>query len=368
MDLRDFILILSIMFLCSNLSQAIGHSYNPKFDDQEYLHLSQIMSKGQFSHLVLLSTPYAYGYLFLSTISTAIELNIPLWIPATIEYIGLICLIYLISLRISGNRLVSYSIALITLSSGFIVGYSQRILPDMFSGLILALGIYIMLSWRRRDAFFAGIIIGTLLFIKLGSASIIIPILVGLLIFNKPALPFFIGTALMFLIFMISFGFNFSIFSSYSANQIALSATSLIGNITTIFIFFFPFPFITKAGIFSQIFSLGMLATLSLIGIYIAYLRKDSAYAIWSFILIASILYMMLGTESLTNYQPITIVSRYFELIAPLFAILASYGLNEIYEGMHKRYSNPIAQISIASITIISIILSLPMLVYFAGG
>ena len=166
-------------------------------------------------------------------------------------------------------------------------------------------------------------------------------------------------------IYLLSIGLNFSIFSTYEAYQVALTPTNLYTNIETALIFIVPFLAITSNHIYWQIFPLGLLFDLALVGAYIAYLKKEWEYEKWAIVLIIGFLYLMFGSKSLTTYAPIPIVSRYFIILALPMAILTTRFVKGVYDYLHYNYKPLIAEAVICSFIIMAILIQFPMLYYF---
>ena len=340
----------------------VDKGYNNSFDDHLYVEFASQIVNGTFNRL---QSPYAYGWLLPLSVALPLHFGLSVSLAAQTEFILLILLIYLISLEVSKNDLIALAISVIAATSAFIVAYSSRVLPDMFSGLVIAAGIYAIL--KDRHPFFVGVVFGILAFIKLGSFSIVAIMLICLFIFKdwKYALWFLAGVLLMLSIYMWSMGFNWSIFTTYSNNQASITDGNLSTNFVTMFALIAPFLYLLKNEVYWQVFPLGLLLDFAFIGTYISYLKKENYYYLFSAFFILSFLYLMFGTESFHSWAFITIVSRYFILLTSAMAILASRFLLGIYDYVEYRYSQRSAILVLAMLVLMSILLQIPMLNYF---
>lgn len=353
-----------LLLVCLVMLSLIYTGPSLTYDDSNYLLFAHQIANGNFDRL---SNPYAYGWLLPLTIAVPIKLGLSTSLPAQIEYILIILFTYLIARKVSKNESIAFCVGIIAATSAFIVGYSSRILPDLLIGLFITMAVYFMLD--NRHPFFIGTLFGIVAFVKLGALPFAGIFFIALLMLKNwnYATWFILGVLLMLGIYLWSMNFATYLFQLYDTNQLALDHATLLINVVTIFVLVTPVLYTLPHGAFWQIFPLGFLFDLGVIGAYVALLKKERQYYIWAFILIAGFIYLMFGTESFSSYQPITVVSRYFVIFVGPLAILCSRFLTGIYDFVRYRYSLLNAKIILSAIVTVAILSQAPMLYYFHG-
>ena len=221
---------LILIVLCIFMSVFMQHSSHPNlsFDDANYIRFAGQILTNEFKPL---SNPYAYGYLLPATIALSMHLFgtslLADALPSIIEYILLVLVSYWLIKKMVKPSIAFYTSFLVA-TSAFIAGYATRALPDMLIGLLVGLALYMVLEPKVNRSFTAGILIGMIIFVKLGAMFIPAILLVTLVLFSrKRAVWFLVGLLLITCIYFASIGFNTSFISNYSQNQVGLSQTSL---------------------------------------------------------------------------------------------------------------------------------------------
>ena len=362
--------ILFLLVLCLVMVKIVWSGANLTFDDANYLFYAHQILNGTFNYA---ESPFAYGYLLPYTVAISIHFlggitSLASSIPAILEYIILILIIYFTSFKMS-NEKVALSVAVIAATSAFIVAYSSRVLPDLLAGDMVGLAVYLLIYEDELHAtrnMFAGFLTGLLVFVKFSTLLIGIPIALVLFLQRKLYAWIYLVCALVIILFyLITINGNFSEFVSNDAYQIHLNTTNFYTNIETFLLFVIPFLIVTPNVVYWQIFPLGLLFDFAFIGGYIALLKKEWKFSKWFLVLIFSFLFMLFGSESLIRYVPITVVSRYFILLAVPMAILTTRFLLGVHDYLRFKYKPLTADVVLICLVIIAVIVQLPVLYFF---
>ena len=329
--------------------------YFVNYDDTSYILYAKHMLNGTFNTF---SSPYAYGYVLPATVALSFaafgQNNFAAGLPAMIEYMTLIILSYIILLKLFPNR-YAFAGALMLAVSAFIAAYTYRVLPDMPAGVLIALACYFLLSGKPSRAVIAGALIGATIFIKMG-VLLVAPIFIIVLLIYKPRLrgiAFALGLSIAIIIYFATIGWHFSIIQAYSINQVRINTTNLVINSYTA-LFTYTFNFLNNY----QIFTLGLLLFLTLPGFMLAVKRKDAIIQQFGLIFIAFYIYLFFGTESITKWAFIVVVSRYFIWVAIPMVISSIYFIQWLVEKAREKQQN----ITLAFIVLCSIAVNIPML------
>lgn len=366
MALRSILILIAV---CIVMIWLTNFGYNSSFDDYNYVLYAHQILNGTFS---ILQSPYAYGYLLPYTVAGVLSLGLSASVPAMLEYIILILLIYAIARKLSNDK-IAFAVGIIAATSAFICAYSARVLPDMLVGDIVALATWFIIANQdvpTISALLSGLVTGLLIFVKLGSLVISIPIAITLALGrHKQQVPIYLfGVIVVALFYFSTIGFNFSIIESYQAEQLHLDVTNFWINGATALVYITPILFFLQQGSFWQIYPLGLLFDFALIGGYIAFLKKERFYLQWFLVLLIGFLYLEFGSESLTTYQPIVVVARYFVILSPMMAILTTRFLQGVYDFTYYRYKLTTANIILACLVLCAILFQIPMVNYFHLG
>lgn len=365
---------LLLILICLTISFVLfkNNSANFTYDDFNYITYALQMRIGAFNPL---QSPYAFGYLFPFTIFVSYNLlginTISTSAPQILEYIILVLLSYATASKLF-NRKLAFAGALALAVSAFIAIYATRPLPDMLVGDLVALALYLLTSEDKITSssftklnnwayFFAGIVIGTIVFVKLGAIIPALALAFALLVLEKgKTIPFIIGTIMVSFVYFMSIG-TLNVVSSYSALQVHLShvQTTLWGNLYTM-LYLMPFGYNLHSLWFVQTFPLGLMFIFAILGTYQIFQNKENKLAVVSLVFWFTFLYLFLGTEGLHHYQLIVVVSRYFIWIAMPMMILATY----FFWNMYKNSNH--GNLYIAILVLLVLLSNLPMLWFFA--
>ena len=244
----------------------------------------------------------------------------------------------------------------------FVVGYSTRVLPDMgvgaLAGISLLLFAYAQQKDRRVLYFLSGAFAALTIYVKLIGLAYILGFLVALIVWklynpgdktkskvgsNSLVYPFIgmLAFALSYILVMAAFsGSLFGIFLKYGANQTRISPSSLAKNSGALFTTFFGYSNGLGPVREPEIFPLGFIIFLALIGTFLGLVKKDKRIVLLSVIFLIAFLYIFFGSVTLTRYSFIFVVSRYFIMIAVPIAVLTAYSVSRIHEYSIKYLRN----------------------------
>jgi hypothetical protein len=337
------IALLAFLLVGSLFTVLFWQGPSTSFDDANYLTYGRQMLNHTYS---ITESPYAYGSAFLSTIAIGLVIsNGQAWgasLPQIIEYLLIICVLYF-TLKRYFDPDVSFVMALGIEVSGFIAMYATRALPDMLLGLLISL-VFLILAYKKGSSkwmFVAGFLTGATIFVKMGGfvllillgmgtfgilalAGIIIILAFLLLCKDMHRVYYILGLLLAIVIYQLLLPHGVSVIAmanAYDAMQVSLSIATIQTNISAIIIntigYLPPYA--------NQIFPIGLIGILGILGTIYILLKKDRRlyFAVLAFWI--SVIYFYFGTESLTSYTFITVVSRYFiEFAAPMVLLAAS--------------------------------------------
>jgi hypothetical protein len=179
--------------------------------------------------------------------------------------------------------------------------------------------------------FSAGVLAGFTLFVKFGGFLPLAFILLSYAVIYMKArnvVSFCMGAGIAILLYqlMLPAGVGLvQLIGNYSALQTSLSVTTLLNNVIALLYYFFGLVPSTNL----QLSGLGLIGVFAIIGIYIAFTRKDKPLEFASVSFISVLLYLFFGTQSLTHYILITVVTRYFIWFSPLLVLLTAEFFNE---------------------------------------
>lgn len=314
----------------------IGHGQ----DDATYLQNATQFLQGSYN---MDSYPLTYGIGNIAMAAAGLSLGF----PSLLYWLGFILLsvtCYLLCRRYFEERVSLLAVLSMQLSY-FVFSSATRVLPDIWSGLLVGLA-FLSLSYAKREEGYrlpalllSGVAIGSLIFIKIGSFSLVLIFFVSCLLFGVEKRKFLLAlvTGLLAPIGLYEclaafYGTNIiTMIDKYTIFQTSLSGATPLGNLVlSPFMFVFGY-FPNKVWNFN-IYSLGLFALVAAIGIFYAMKsRKVRVYALF-FLLGAG--YLLAGSESLTHYQSISVESRYFIWFVPCMcvcfcAFMERFGIKE---------------------------------------
>jgi 4-amino-4-deoxy-L-arabinose transferase-like glycosyltransferase len=282
-------------------------------------------------------------------------------LPSLLEYLSTILIIFLLGRKLFGDYFAGIASFLFA-TAPFVVGHVTRALPDIFSGLTVAIAIYFLYDAiklnSKKSFFFAGFFAASTMLVKTAGLIIIISFFVVLLYllsdkkFKAGIKYSILGMAIplfsMFFYFFIATHNPFYNLYVYSVSLKNVSPTTIYNNIEMFNISLNPLLLLNTriAQGSPHIYPLGAIALLAIIGSVFGIIKKDRFAVSLFIIFIIPILYMFFGTKSLSKYIPILVVSRYIDIVAAPMAVLAAYSLFELYKSVSKE-SKPAAWVAI---------------------
>lgn len=325
MDKAALLIILLVSVLIPALFFS-GYRNHQGQDDSAYVGLAKSMLAGNYS---LTANPYGYGigFVFLTAVGEAG--NFPV-LSSWVAYALLGIVSFLLCRRYFSEKLSLLSTLSLQLSF-FVFPYASRVLPDLWSGVLVGLALLLASYETRRGNFLAGIALASLVFIKIGSFSLVAIFAIAYLVsWNRRLFPYLaLGLCLPVLAYSgIAFLYHTNILfllDSYSANQVSLSQATLVSNIATVGYFFAGY---LPSSFYVNIFPLGLFFILGVIGALASLISgRKKFYALF---LLLGISYLFLGTESFTHYVSIVVSSRYFAWYAPALGLMMCFLLERL--------------------------------------
>ena len=335
-----YILLVAILLAGMALAAVFYTGPYYAFDDSTYISLASQILAGRFS---ITSTPYALGYAVPLLVAASFEVlgQTPLAaaMPTAAEYFFTIIVAFLVGRELFGN-LSGVLSAYLIIFMPFLLEYTTRVVPDMLLGLMEGAALLMLLrSHKHADhgkaqKFFAGTILGAMLFVKFGGAGFgIIPVVLLMLYIDRKGLPILlIGIAIAASAYIISFyaisGWHSSLLaalSGYVTNQALLTQATLWINFITMLDAIAGPAIIYQAMPFGSVMIFVILGTLAAI----KFREKKLMYPLAAFWFM--FFYLFFGTESLSSYTFITVTTRYFIMVSVPMVVIASYFMIWVY-------------------------------------
>lgn len=348
------------------LAMLTSHGLNLSFDDVSYYIYAKQMLNGTFT---IQQSPYAYGFAYPAMLAFSMLLfgqNVhAASYPNAASFILLLLAIYFLGKRYYNANLALLGSLLVAFSA-FIVIYAFRAIPDMPIGAFIALSLLLVSKQTRRGNTLSGLLVGAIIFLKVGSLLYMPFLLFGLALFSKPrslVLYWLAGWLFSLSIYFSIASFlapHLNVVSSYSSNQVHLSSASLLLNFYTLCSY--TFCYLPYGAAWAQVFPLAALLWIAILGSILVLKDRVRQLAMYYTFLWLTFFYLLFGTESLSNWAWIVVVSRYFIPLAPAMTMLALYPISLLY----KRISSNIILVFVALslIAILVLLSNLPMLVY----
>lgn len=308
-----------------------------QFDDGQYIVYARQIIAGNFS---MTQDPHAFGYLMPSLVAASFVAfgagPLTAILPSLVEYVIIIILAFLIGRELFSKE-AGLAASFLIIITPTIFGYATRVLPDMLIGMLAGVALYVFVigikGGKKSTATIlaSGFIFGMIIFVKIGGAMVILPALIGVVLFYREhAARFTAGMAASLMLYFASFyvlsGGQLSLLSEYSSTQAALvpHGTLLINFITMLDMVAGPVEIY-------QVYPIGLTLLLAFVGTYLAFKRRDLRLQYIAFIFWFVFFYLFYGTESLAQYTFITAVNRYLIAVSIPMALLAGYVLADVY-------------------------------------
>ncbi|MGC8710593.1 MAG: ArnT family glycosyltransferase [Candidatus Micrarchaeia archaeon] len=361
-DIKGIAIVLSIIALALILSYIFYSGPFVYYDDNCYIYFAHQMIQGTF---VPNDMPFSVETLTIASLALSFIIfgygALQAALPSLFEYIATIIVIFLLGRKMFNDYFAGIASFLFA-TAPFVLGYTTRALPDMFTALAVTIAAYFLydaIKLNSKRAFFiAGFFATFTMLIKTAGLIVIISFVASLfyLFFSKKfrmsigysVLGMAIPLLAMFLCFFALVHNPFYNLYIYSSSFKNMAPTTFYENLKIFNISINPLLLLNvkNAQGSPHVYPLGAIALLAIVGSILGIIKKDK-FIISSFIISAiPMLYIFFGSKSIFQYIPISIVSRYFEIVAAPMAILATYALFKLYKSV-SRASKPAAWLTI---------------------
>ena len=377
-NIKGIIILSSILFLAIILSYIFYSGPFVYYDDNYYIFSAHQMLQGTFKPNRI---PYTVETLTIASIALSFLLfgygALQAALPSLVEYIATIIVIFLLCRKMLNDYFAGVASFLFA-TAPFVVGYTTRALPDIFTALTVAIACYYMYEAlelkSNRAMLLAGLFIGLTMLVKTAGAIMVASFLIGLIYLyadkkfrkNNRTLVYAIVGVLMPLLIMISYFYIFTgnpFFNLYIYTRLVnQSPTTLSNNINTLSVSANPIYLLYTQdwhSIQPQVFPMGLVIVFALIGAIIGIVRKNKTIVFFSLVIVIPMLYIFFGTRSLSHYVAMPIVSRFFDIVSAPIIILAAYALSSLYNSV-KKESKVAASFVITIIILYATFLNLP--------
>ena len=375
---KEIIILGLVLFTAVVLSYIFYSGPFVYFDDNYYIFSAQQMLQGTFRPN---SIPFTVETLTIASIALSFLLfgygPLQAALPSLVEYFATIIVIFFLGRKMFNDYFGGIASFLYAIAP-FVVGYTSRALPDIFTGLTVAIACYYIYDAielkSERAMLLAGFFIALTMLVKTAGAIMIASFLIGLAYlyahkkfrkYKRMLAYAFVGMIIPLLIMMLYFYliagnplFNLQIYATAFVN---MAPTTLSNNIDALSISVNPIYLLHIQGwhqIDPQLFPMGPIIILAFVGAIICIARKNKVIIFFSLIILIPMLYTFFGTKSLSQYMPISVISRYMGIIAAPIAILAAYTLNALYIAI-KKESKAAASFIIIAIIFYSVSINL---------
>ena len=376
---KEIIILGVVLFTAVVLSYIFYSGPFVYFDDNYYIFSAQQMLQGTFTPNGI---PFTVETLTIASIALSFLLfgygPLQAALPSLVEYFATIIVIFFLGRKMFNDYFAGIA-SFLYATAPFVVGYTTRALPDIFTGLTVAIACYYIYDAielkSERATFLAGFFIALTMLVKTAGAIMIASFLIGLAYlyahkkfrkYKRMLAYAFVGMIIPLLIMMLYFYlitgnplFNLHIYATAFVN---MAPTTLSNNIDALSISVNPIYLLHIQEWYQinpQTFSMGLIIVLAFIGAIIGIARKNKVIIFFSLIILIPMLYTFFGTKSLSQYMPISVISRYMAIIAAPIAILAAYTLSVLYNSV-KKESKAIASFVIIIIILYTTFLNLP--------
>lgn len=330
----------------------------PFYDDVYYLNCAHSLITGNFTFI---DNPFCYSFLNIAPTALSTYLlgngGVQAVLPDIVEYALLVLVTFFVAYKLYGRYFASAG-TLIVATAPFLVSYVTRVLSDISIGLIIAVSIAVfLLSIKRKSpklSLVAGLVASISIYMKIDGFFYIVLFIIAEFIAYRKAFSVnagrdrrrnikhersidtknliaaiagvAIGLILYFLAFYLvmhnpfyplkNFVTNPSSFGPFDELSTLLSPVTL-GKI-----------YIEEA---YQLYPLGPIAVLAVIGSVIGLLKRNGPINYISFFNWAMFAYLIFGTSSLRGYITVPVVSRFFDLNVMMLGVLGGYALFCLY-------------------------------------
>jgi len=370
---KEIIILILVLFTAVVLSYIFYSGPFVYYDDNYYILSAHQMLQGTFRPGGI---PFTVETLTIASIAFSFLLfgygPLQAALPSLVEYLATIIVIFFL-VRKMFNGYFGGAASFLYATAPFVVGYTTRSLPDIFTGLTVAIACYYIYEAielkSERAMFFAGFFIALTMLVKTAGAIIIASFLIGLVYLyahkklrkNKRMFAYaFVGIIIPLLIMMLYFYLltGNPLFNLHSYRGIVnVAPTTVFKNIIAFNISINPL-YLFNVNQDPYTFPIGIIFILAFAGMILGIAKKKISIETFSLLILIPVLYFFFGTKSLNHYTPMAFESRYLVIVAAPIAILAAYTLNALYISLRKE-SKAAASFIIIAIIFYSVFINL---------
>ena len=395
------------------------------FDDSIYLGMVKAMLAGNYNPG--LNPPFSLEFLTIAFLALSFKLAgfslLSIAAPGALAFTGTVILVFLTGRKLLGDAFGMVA-AVLAATTPFFLGFATRVLPDMGLAFFCTLSLYLIAAGREKPAYyFAGGFVGGLApLVKTEglafSMALFLALAVTLISFWKSdgrkahrrsgasenrfarkirkaslggrpeifaLLSLLVGMCVFFAFFYHYMGDPFYSITNYG--QIAARTsypnfTDELGRIGTIY---YPYTYASEfQAEFSgpgtvlwnpqPIYPTGLLFDLAVIGALLALItgaeltktRARQACTV-ALLFVFAMLYMNLGSESVSAYQPMQLSPRILSFLIAPAAIMAAYLICFVHTGLNGRRRR-LGHVATCLILLSVFILNIPLYAVFYGA
>jgi len=370
---KEIVILILVVFVGIVLSYIFYSGPFVYYDDNYYILSAHQMLQGTFRPN---GNPFTVETLTIASIALSFLLFgyglLQAALPSLVEYLATIIVIFFLGRKMFNDYFGGVA-SFLYATAPFVVGYTTRALPDIFTGLTVAIACYYLydaIEFKpERAMFLAGFFIALTMLVKTAGAIMIASFVIGLAYlyahkkfrkYKRMLAYAFVGMAIPLLIMMFYFYLltGNPLFNLHSYAGIVNSApTTVFKNISAFNISINPL-YLFNVNQDPYTFPIGIIFILAFAGMILGIAKKKISIETFSLLALIPVLYFFFGTKSLNHYTPIAVVSRYLAIVAAPIAILAAYTLNALYISLRKE-SKAVASFIIIAIIFYSVFLNL---------
>lgn len=361
LDTLTLLLFLAIVAGGIAAAFCVFSGLDPYYDDTFYVFYAYQLLSGNLTFMV---NAFSYSFLNLAPIAVSFALfgynTYSAILPSVVEYALLMFIAMMVARRLYGRTFAAIGTVLVA-TAPFLTMYITRALPDINIGLAVALSISLFLLSVRRGtrilAVASGVAAAYTIYVKNVAFLYLALFIIANLIAYRGAflthkyksgrghvkaskaryallgnlgitfLCIAIGLFLYMLVFYLSAGNPLFPFINYGTSPAVLPP------LQEVYLLVKPYYSYSGLGLNSnfELFSLGPIAILAVIGTAIGIYRKNSNINYLSFFNWAIFAYLIFGTSTIHGYVPVPTVSRFFAIIAMPLAVLGGYAMYHMY-------------------------------------
>jgi len=370
--IKEVVILSFILFISIIFSYFLYSGPYVYYDDIDYIGLAHQMLQGTFRPFM----PFSIETLTIASIALSFLFfgygPLQAALPSLVEYLATIIVIFFLGRKMFNDYFGGVA-SFLYATAPFVVGYTTRALPDIFTGLTVAIACYYLydaIELKSEHAMFlAGFFIALTMLVKTAGAIMIASFIISLAYlyahkkfrkYKRMLAYAFVGIIIPLLIMMLYFYLltENPLFNLHSyAGIVNLAPTTIFKNIIAFNISVNPL-YLFNVNQDPYTFPIGIIFILAFAGMILGIARKKASIETFSLLVLITMLYFFFGTKSLNHYTPISVVSRYFAIVAAPIAILAAYILNALYIAI-KKESKMAATFVIIAIIFYSVFINL---------